>query len=147
MGFLQSFIFAAGLMTVSDTAPSESVATSMERYIWKSRPLIIFTPGPGNPLLSAQREILDQRGDAFRDRDMILVAVVGDTVTINGRAARGLRADDLRARYQVDSKTQRALLVGKDGGVKLSSDTAFPADKLFATIDAMPMRQHEMRQP
>ncbi len=38
------------------------------------------------------------------------------------------------------------LLVGKDGGIKLRSDSVIPVDTLRRTIDAMPMRQREMRQ-
>jgi hypothetical protein len=37
------------------------------------------------------------------------------------------------------------LLVGKDGGVKLSSSSPLSASTLFGTIDAMPMRIDEMR--
>jgi hypothetical protein len=35
--------------------------------------------------------------------------------------------------------------VGKDGGEKLSSSKPLAAEKLFATIDAMPMRRDEMQ--
>ena len=38
------------------------------------------------------------------------------------------------------------MLVGKDGGVKLSSDTPVPAERLSDVIDAMPMRRREMRE-
>jgi len=35
--------------------------------------------------------------------------------------------------------------VGKDGHTAISSDTPLSADYLFARVDAMPMRQDEMR--
>ena len=38
------------------------------------------------------------------------------------------------------------LLVGKDGGVKLRSPAPVSTRDLFALIDAMPMRQREMRE-
>jgi hypothetical protein len=36
-------------------------------------------------------------------------------------------------------------LVGKDGHTAVSSDKPLSADDLFARLDAMPMRQDEMR--
>ncbi|MDA0784721.1 MAG: DUF4174 domain-containing protein [Proteobacteria bacterium] len=147
MGLLQPLLLMAGLTAAGNMSPSEVGTASMDNYIWKSRPLIVFTPTPGDPLAAGQRAVLDEKGYAFRDRDMILVEVIGDRVSINGQTARGLRADDLRARYRVARDMAQALLVGKDGGVKLRSKTAFSANELFATIDAMPMRQREMHRP
>ena len=37
------------------------------------------------------------------------------------------------------------ILVGKDGGEKLRSDTVVSAEQLFSIIDAMPMRKDEMK--
>ena len=39
-----------------------------------------------------------------------------------------------------------AILVGKDGGVKLRQNAQVKLNDIFALIDAMPMRQEEMRQ-
>lgn len=39
-----------------------------------------------------------------------------------------------------------AVLVGKDGTVKLRSDEPVPAEELFDLVDAMPMRRREMRE-
>ncbi|MEM7620524.1 MAG: DUF4174 domain-containing protein [Pseudomonadota bacterium] len=38
------------------------------------------------------------------------------------------------------------MLLGKDGGEKLRKARRVTADELFALIDAMPMRQQEMRE-
>jgi hypothetical protein len=44
-----------------------------------------------------------------------------------------------------DGKQFHAFLIGKDGNVALSSDKSLSADYLFQRVDAMPMRQDEMR--
>ncbi len=54
---------------------------------------------------------------------------------------------DLRRRYGVAPGRFAALLIGKDGGVKLRSDAPLSTRTLFEAIDAMPMRQAEMRRP
>ncbi|MGB0571156.1 MAG: DUF4174 domain-containing protein [Alphaproteobacteria bacterium] len=146
MGPLQPLVFAAGMIAVTDPAINQRELWSMDNYLWDNRPVIVFTPEATDPLLAAQRASLDPDGERFRDRDMVLIEVTGDTVSVNGRPAHGADADGLRARYQVDRETPRAVLIGKDGGVKLRSGTAFSADELFATIDAMPMRNLEIRQ-
>jgi len=38
------------------------------------------------------------------------------------------------------------VLIGKDGGEKRRWQDSLPRGELFDTIDAMPMRQYEMRQ-
>ena len=57
----------------------------------------------------------------------------------------GAEAAALRRRLDLPATRFRAVLVGKDGGAKLASDAPIPPQKLFATIDAMPMRRDEMR--
>jgi hypothetical protein len=50
----------------------------------------------------------------------------------------------LRRRFNVGPGGFRALLIGKDGGVKLDQPNVIPAARLSAVIDAMPMRRDEM---
>jgi hypothetical protein len=76
---------------------------------------------------------------------MVIVTVVGDRVTSRFGRGPGMDADRLRERYSVGRRQFRALLVGKDGGVKLSSGRAISANRLFGLIDSMPMRRKEMR--
>ncbi len=77
---------------------------------------------------------------------MVVVYVVGDMVSVELGPGPGLTAQALRTRYAIKSGEFRALLVGKDGGVKLSSPTPLSSGTLFLTIDAMPMRRDEIRQ-
>ncbi len=56
-------------------------------------------------------------------------------------AARGLRE-----RFDVPRGAFRVVLVGKDGTEKRRAPKPVPARSLFDTIDAMPMRQREMRE-
>ena len=39
----------------------------------------------------------------------------------------------------------RFILIGKDGGIKLSSDKPVTLEQLFALIDSMPMRRYEVK--
>jgi len=117
----------------------------MDAYLWQNRPVLVFAPADDHPLLAAQRTALAGEAAGLADREMVVIEVVGGRVTIDGQAALGLSAEDLRRRYAVGPGESAALLMGKDGGVKMRLDRALTPDALYPTIDAMPMRRQEMR--
>ncbi|TXN55830.1 DUF4174 domain-containing protein [Methylobacterium sp. WL18] len=102
-----------------------TMAGPLDAYRWRSRVLVLSAPDPDDPDLRAQRA----------ERDLVVLEAVGD-----GAAARALRAH-----LSLPAGEFRAVLVGKDGGAKLTEAAPIPPEKLFATIDAMPMRQGEIR--
>lgn len=51
----------------------------------------------------------------------------------------------LLKRYQIQEHEFVVLLIGKDRGVKLSSKELVSTQQIFSLIDAMPMRQWEMK--
>ena len=51
-----------------------------------------------------------------------------------------------RERFGVETGCFAAVLVGKDGTVKHRSHEPVAPEKLYELIDAMPMRQREMRE-
>ena len=118
---------------------------SMSNYRWKKRPLVVFAESDGSPLLAEQRQIVSRYRSDLNKRDVVVVWVVGNTVSTELGPPPNSNATSLRARFDVADGEFRAVLAGKDGGEKLSSAKPLAADKLFATIDAMPMRRDEMR--
>ena len=128
---LASILLAAAAIAV----PAAASADPLSGLRWKERALVVFAPARGDPNLAAQRRIFDQARAGNRERDLVLVQAVGNEPA----------AEDLRRRFGVAPDTFRAVLVGKDGGAKLSEASPIAADRLNETIDAMPMRQDEMR--
>lgn len=122
-----------------------SGAKAMSGYKWKKRPLVVFAGSAGDASLEKQRAIVAASRGGFAERDMVVVYVVGSDVTSDLGAGPGMSAATLRSRYGVGAGAFRAVLVGKDGGAKISSASPLSAGTLFGTIDAMPMRQQEMR--
>jgi predicted outer membrane lipoprotein len=65
-----------------------------------------------------------------------------------GLTERDVKVIDARhqsMQYKVDASRFAIILVGKDGGEKFRSYKPVACDSIFAIIDAMPMRQAEMR--
>jgi Domain of unknown function (DUF4174) len=137
-------IVAGGLAGVAALAPTAR-ATAMSVYRWKKRPLVVFASDEAAPALASQRAAVAGDRGGFTERDMVVVWVIGDQVTADFGAGPGLDAKALRARYGIATTAFRSLLIGKDGGVKLSSAEPLTAKRLFVEIDSMPMRRQEMR--
>lgn len=107
----------------------------LDAYRWRARVLVISAPDAGDGRLTAQRAALAAVGGGVAERDLVVLEALGD----------GAEAAALRRRLDLPATRFRAVLVGKDGGAKLVSDSPIPPRELFATIDAMPMRRDEMR--
>jgi hypothetical protein len=120
----------------------------------KNRVLLIFAPSGQSPDFQHQLDILSKHPYDLRDRDLILLPVVtsanppitASTLRVaHPPVASQTDQIDLRHRFHVAPDQFTVILIGKDGGEKLRQHTPIAIDKLNATIDAMPMRQNEMR--
>jgi len=140
-------IVAAFVFLAVPAGPAEArgEVTSMEAYLWQNRPVLVFAPDADHPLIAAQRAVLAGEAAGLADREIVVIEIVAGRVTVDGRPAPGLAGDALRKRYSVRDDEAVALLVGKDGGVKIRQERALTAEALYPTIDAMPMRRQEMR--
>lgn len=110
-----------------------------------SRPLLVFASKPDDPDLEIQLRTLEQHAAEGHDRDLVTIAL---PYRNPGPTAAQLSRDDAEAarrRFHVAPGQFVVVLLGKDGGEKLRSTKPLTMDKLNATIDAMPMRQDEMR--
>jgi hypothetical protein len=130
---------AAFICHAAAAASSGGHAQSIDQFAWHQRVLVVFADNAGSAPLAAQRNILANASDVMSERDLVLVEVVGHTVKGATESA-----DALRHRYNVKPDAFRALLIGKDGGVKLDSPSPILLKTLASTIDSMPMRKQEM---
>lgn len=151
------FGFCLGLLSLlpsgSMTAPADSVDFYLEDHRWTHRLVVVFAPTDTTPALEAQRRRLQDVGDGFRDRDLLLLTLLGETgegtrrsaPEQSGRPLTRSATQRLYERFDVPRDSFRLVLVGKDGTEKRREADPVSARSLFDTIDAMPMRQREMR--
>ncbi len=94
-----------------------------------SRKILIF--GNDQALVKAQQSWLMKDSSGVAERDIQIVSVnEGST---------------LLSQYGVAPNQFMIILIGKDGGEKFRSVKPETTKTLFAIIDAMPMRQSEMK--
>jgi hypothetical protein len=126
---------AVGLAVLLGLLGCPAVAAPPDRlapYRWKARLVLALASGAGDPRLSEQRRIFAAMGQGAAERDLVLVEALGAEAELYRRRL-GAGPEDF------------ALLIGKDGGLKLAAPTPLGPEALFPTIDAMPMRRQEMK--
>ncbi|MHB2210367.1 DUF4174 domain-containing protein [Methylobacterium sp. CM6257] len=116
-------------------AAGPSSAGPLDAYRDRARVLVLSAPDVADAHLKAQRAALRAVRPGLAERDLVVLEAVGT----------GPDARALRAQLGLPAGSFRAVLVGKDGGAKLDAEEPVAPQKLFATIDAMPMRRAEMR--
>ena len=113
--------------------------SSVGQLTWQNRIILAWSnnPAPLKAALVRARTEIDERD--------IVWFVINDTQVETNYA--GTLAPDFAptTSHQFQSDSRQVLLIGKDGGIK-NSDTELLLQSLFRDIDAMPMRQNEMRE-
>jgi hypothetical protein len=132
-------VLILGLLMATPTSDTKAASMSdpLAGYRWRSRIAVIFGSEPNEARVAEQKQIVASMGSGAGERDLVVVEYLGDTAV----------ARTMRAKLGAPGEGFHVVLVGKDGGAKLSSAQPIPAGKLVATIDAMPMRRQEMRRP
>jgi hypothetical protein len=108
---------------------------------------VVFAGNGNDAALALQRQNFADHRSGLVERDIVVIWVVGNSVRSEFGQPPGSTAAQLRARFGMQKPGFRIFLVGKDGGIKLSQSRPLTVNRLFRTIDAMPMRVEEMRRP
>ncbi len=142
MLFLAQFLFglAAGC-AFAQTSPN------LADYQWKNRLLLVFSPSASDPSYRELEKKLQQFRAELEDRDLLVFHILcADGAAQHTHAFSPEAAHSLRQRYAVSENNLTLILIGKDGGEKTRQVGDFNLQALFERIDAMPMRQREMRE-
>jgi len=111
---------------------------------WKTRPVVVVVPTVADPLLQKVEAALRQTAtrEAFIDREMVLYTVVAGEGRRNDKPLPPAQTRALLRALKLDAAgAPTFVLVGKDGGVKMTEGPDVDLQAVFAEIDRMPMRQ------
>jgi hypothetical protein len=135
------------MMSMGASRNAAAQTPDLSHYRWKNRLLFLFAPDRFHPMYDALHKSLAAQASEVADRDLVIFEVLESDLPlakkdmIDPESARLLRD-----KFGVDRGDFAVILVGKDGGTKLKRKGPTPLKDIFALIDAMPMRQEEMRQ-
>ncbi|MFS4438128.1 DUF4174 domain-containing protein [Paracoccaceae bacterium GXU_MW_L88] len=116
-------------------APSGPVPASevdLAAFRWEARPIVVMADAPDDPAFEEQLAKLSAASDEVAERDILIVIDSDPSV---GTALRG----------RLEARGFGVYLIGKDGGLKFSSETPVEMAEFNRIIDSMPMRAQEMR--
>ena len=116
----------------------QSVAALLKASKWHKRVLLVCAPSADDADLHRQQQLLGPVGAGLNSRDLVVREVVLAELSAADKQY-------LAQRLGVAGSRFTAVLIGNDGGVKRRETRPLPPAALFSTIDAMPMRQQEMR--
>ena len=115
-----------------------SLEQTLRSHYWQKRVLLVAAPAPDHPAFKEQKALLAPQRDGLAARDVVVLDVIYNRLS---------EADKqfLTQKMGVQPAQFAAVLIGKDGGVKLKSTRPIAPATLFGTVDKMPMRRQEMR--
>ena len=135
-----------GILISSDSRAFARGEDAMTAYLWKKRPLILFSPSPDTPVYHAALESLSAHQHQIAERHMAIIEVFENGwVRTKGQYDSRHNAVSLRQRFSVQKGQLSSILIGKDGTLKLRQKGRLDLGEIFSVIDRMPMRQQEMR--
>ena len=117
---------------------------ALDRYRWRHRVLVVSAHAEDDAALMAMQSEVASMHEEFADRDMLLVTLLTSGTSMAGD--RELTAADVsasRAVLGIHADSFALRLIGKDGSIKLSSESATSIADVFSLIDSMPMRRRE----
>jgi hypothetical protein len=132
------------LHLASVNAYSADAAFALTQYQWRNRVLVASAPTEDDKDLRDLQNELALAPEEFADRDMALVTLLDNAVsTAEDRNLTTEEADTAREALGIRTGSFALRLIGKDGSVKLSSETATSMTEIYSLIDTMSMRQRE----
>lgn len=143
MNFL---IFASIFLLASFSIVKAQDETIPGKYHWKNRILLVYADTENSVSYQKQLEEFEKHKKGMADRDLVIFSIFPNRVVDPESHEMGEEvALHLRRRYSVSSEGLTVVLLGKDGGEKLTKPDFLSVKQLFGIIDQMPMRQREMR--
>lgn len=114
------------------------------RHKWDNRLLLLFSPSEEDERYMRQLEELQKYQAGLWERDVLLFHVFPYKLIVpKGGSLDQSESASLRRHFIIPEKETVALLIGKDGREKLRSRELLTAERLFLTIDALPMGRRD----
>ena len=145
---LQPFIHSLQPETLSVVLTPErsEVGFNLSDYQWQHRIVLIFAPSEQSPAYKQQMQQWEAHQHGIQERALKLVEVLGSGESrADGRPITSSSAERLREQFGFTIEDFAVILVGKDGTEKQRERVPVALAVLFRRIDAMPMRQQEIR--
>jgi hypothetical protein len=121
--------------------------TDWTMYRWENRLLMVFAPTQSDVGYLEFEKDLSKSTPELMDRDLVVFRIFEKARSrVGEQLIESEDAEQLRRRFEVRRGKFTVILIGKDGGVKVTREGRVELEEIFDRIDSMPMRQREMRE-
>ena len=131
---------SAGMVWAADGSEPEAdpvfitgTDTDLSEFLWKKRPIVVFSDSDADPRFIQQMEALNARPEDLAERDVV---VLTDTDPSNHSA--------LREKYR--PRGFMIMMVSKEGTVFLRKPFPWDLREITRAIDKQPLREREIRE-
>ncbi|MBZ9632294.1 DUF4174 domain-containing protein [Salegentibacter sp. LM13S] len=120
-------------------------AQDLTKHQWKDRLILIIAEDENNEKFQQQLTQLQKHQKGLKDRKLVIYRILPKKYKIAFQDKNWKNSAQFYKKYKAEESDFRIILIGLDGGEKLDQTKVLSVEKLFNTIDSMPMRQAEMR--
>ena len=139
MILLKQLLFAISLLSALMIS-----AQDLSKHRWENRLVLLLTDDEKNSTFQFQLAEFRKELNGLNERRLIIYQVMPEEFKTGLNGANKIKSDRLYKDYKKSDSGFEVVLLGLDGGIKLQQDELLPLEKLYAIIDAMPMRRREI---
>lgn len=122
---------------------SASQAQNLSKHLWKNRVILILSED--NAAFQRQMLAFKANEKGMSERSLIVYHLKPEEYQQVIPKSEIQKSINLFEKYTQANTPFEVILIGLDGGVKLRQKDFLSCEKLFATIDSMPMRSAEIK--
>ena len=119
-------------------------AQDLSKHQWKDR-LVLIIAEEKTEKFQQQLTELQKHQQGLKERKLVVYKILPEKYSTGFEEENWKSSTELYKKYKAEKSNFRVILIGLDGGEKLEQTEVLSVEKLFNTIDSMPMRQAEMR--
>ena len=118
-------------------------AQNLSQHLWKNRVILILSED--NAVFERQILAFKANEKGMNERSLIVYHLKSDEYEQVMPKSEVHKSKNLFEKYKQANISFEVILIGLDGGIKLRQTDFLSCEKLFATIDSMPMRSAEIK--
>ncbi len=119
-------------------------AQDLSKHQWKDR-LVLIISEEKTEKFQQQLTEFQKHQQALNERKLVIYQILPEKYSTGIEEENWKSSTELYKKYKAEKSDFRVMLIGLDVGEKLEQTEVLSIEKLFNTIDSMPMRQAEMR--
>lgn len=121
-----------------------SYSQDLNKHKWESRLILVLTNDTSETEYQEQLKEFKKNSEGMKDRRLLVYQITPANYKLGIDKGKWKKSETIYHQYKKTDSHPEILLIGLDGGVKLQVSDFLSCEKLFATIDVMPMRREEL---